>query len=180
MNRIASLILILGLGLILIVNCGPKKTKEQLYAEASEFEKDENFKEAIVVYEQLIKDYPRIDIADSLLFIVGQIYSNNLLEFENAVDAHKRLVKKYPDSRFSAQSLFMIGYHYANSISDTVEARRYYEKFLAQYPEHELATSVQWELNFLGKDINEIEFLKSGSFEEVEQDSGVIATEKQN
>jgi outer membrane protein assembly factor BamD (BamD/ComL family) len=173
MNRIASLILFMALGSMLIIGCGPKKTKEQLYAEALQLEKQENFKEAIVIYEQLIKDYPRANIADSILFKVGQIYSNNLLEFEHAVDAHKRLIKKYPDSRFSAQSLFMIGYHYANSISDTGEARNYYEKFLEQYPEHELANSVRWELDHLGQDINEIDFLKSGMIEEVKQDSSV-------
>jgi len=180
MNRIASLILIAGLGLVLIINCGPKKTKEQLYAEASESEKKENFKEAIVVYEQLIKDYPQSNFADSILFRIGQMYSNNLLEFDNAIDAHKRLVKKYPDSKFGAQSLFMIGYHYANSINDTSEARKYYEKFLEQYPEHELASSVRWELDHLGQDINEIDFLKSGMFEDSEQDSGVSNPKNSN
>ena len=173
MNRIASLILIIVLGSLLISGCGPKKTKEQLYAEALQFEKEENFKEAIVTYEQLIKDYPRTNFADSILFKVGQMYSNNLLEFDNAVNAHKRLVKKYPDSRFSAQSLFMIGYHYANSINDTAEARKYYEKFLNQYSKHELANSVRWELDHLGQDINEIDFLKQEMFEEGEQDTGV-------
>ena len=173
MNRIASFILLIVMGSLLIIGCGPKKTKEQLAAEAIEFEKNENFKEAIVVYEQLIKDYPRTIFADSILFIIGQMYSNNLLEFDNAIDAHKRLVKKYPDSRFGAQSLFMIGYHYANSINDTSEARKYYEKFLNQYPEHELVNSVRWELDHLGQDINEIDFLKSGMFEEVKQDSSV-------
>jgi len=173
MNRIASLILFIILGTLLIFGCGPEKTKEQLYAEALQFEKQDNFKEAVVIYEQLIKDYPRTNFADSILFKVGQMYSNNLLEFDHAIDAHKRLVKKYPDSRFSAQSLFMIGYHYANSINDTTQARKYYEKFLKEFPEHELASSVRWELDHLGQDINEIDFLKSGMFEEAVQDSGV-------
>ena len=173
MNRIASFILLISMGSLLIIGCGPKETKEQLSARATDFESNENFKEAIVVYEQLIKDYPNTDAADSILFRIGQMYSNNLLEFDNAINAHKRLVKKYPESRFSAQSLFMIGYHYANSISDTVEAKNYYGKFLEQYPEHELANSVRWELDHLGQDINEIDFLKSEMFEESEQDSGV-------
>ncbi len=172
MNRIASLIVFIAVGFFLITNCGTKKTKEQFYAEALEFEKKENFKEAIATYEQLLKNYPQTNFADSILFKIGQMYSNNLSDFEHAIDAHKRLIKKYPNSKFSAQSLFMIGYHYANSISDTVEARKYYEKFLEQYPEHELAMSVQWELNYLGKDINEIDFLKGGTFGETEQDSG--------
>lgn len=180
MNRIASLALIIGLGSFLIINCGPNKTKEQLYAEALDFEQKENFKEAIATCEQIIKEYPRTNIADSILFKVGQMYSNNLLDFEHSIDAHKRLIKKYPDSKFGAQSLFMIGYHYANSISDTAEARKYYEKFLEKYPEHELARSVQWELNFLGKDINEIDFLKGGTLGETEQDSAASKPKSTN
>ncbi len=178
MNRIASLILMIGMTLFLITNCGTKKTKEQLYAEAFNFEKHENFKEAIAAYEQLVNSYPRANFADSILFKVGQIYSNNLLDFEHAIDAHKNLIKKYPESKFSAQSLFMIGYHFANSLNDTTEARKYYSKFLEQYPEHELASSVRWELNFLGKDINEIDFLKSATIEEAKQDS--VASKAKN
>lgn len=160
MNRIVSVILILAVGMFLVVNCGPKKTKEQLYAEAFQLERQEKFKEAIEIYEQLIKDFPKANFADSLLFKVGQMYSNNLMDFEHAVEAHKQLLKKYPNSKFAAQSLFMIGYHYANSISDTAEARKYYQKFLEQYPQHELVSSVKWELEYLGKDINELDFLK--------------------
>ncbi len=171
MNRIASLIMMIGMALFLITDCGTKKTKEQLYAEALNFEKQENFKEAIATYEQLINSYPRANFADSILFKVGQIYSNSLSDFEHAIEAHKNLIKKYPDSKFSAQSLFMIGFHYANSPNDTTEAKHYYNKFLEQYPEHELASSVRWELNFLGKDINDIDFLKSAT-EEASKDEG--------
>jgi len=180
MNRIASLTLIMGLVLFVVISCGSKKTKEQLYAEAMQFERQENFKEAIITYEQLIKDYPHSNYADSTLFKIGQIYSNNLADFEQAIDAHKRLIKKYPDSKMSAQSLFMIGYHYANSISDTAEARTYYEKFLTKYPKHQLASSVQWELDHLGQDINEIDFLKTDTIEETEQDSGALKPKNTN
>ncbi|UCE05337.1 MAG: tetratricopeptide repeat protein [bacterium] len=180
MNRIASLLLISGLVLIFIINCGPKKTKEQLHAEATQFEKQENFKEAIIAYEQLIKDYPHSNYADSILFKIGQIYSNNLSDFESAIDAHKRLIKKYPDSKIGAQSLFMIGYHYANSISDTTKAREYYQKFLKNYAEHELASSVQWELDHLGQDINEIDFLKADTSEDTAQDYGALKPKNTN
>lgn len=169
MARIASLILIFLLVLFLMLSCGSKKTKEQFYAEALQFEKQENFKEAIKTYEQLLKYYPQSNFADSILFKIGQIYSNNLADFESAVQAHERLIEKYSDSKISAQSLFMIGYHYANSINDTIKAKEYYQKFIEKYPEHELASSVQWELDHLGQDINEIDFLKAGEFEKAEQ-----------
>jgi hypothetical protein len=41
-------------------------------------------------------------------------------------------------------------------VQDTTKAREAYTKFLEKYPNHELVSSVEWELKYLGKDINEI------------------------
>jgi len=171
MNRVASLLMIIFLIQILVVGCGQKKTKEQLYAEAKRLEREEQYKEAIEVYEQLVNDYPQAGLADSVLFSIGQIYSNNLAQFENSIQTHQRLVKDYPDSKMGGQSLFMIGYHYANDIKDLEKAKEYYMKFLESYPDNELCSSVQWELDNLGKDVNEIDFLKSDLNEQSKSDS---------
>ncbi|MDZ7264280.1 MAG: tetratricopeptide repeat protein [candidate division KSB1 bacterium] len=161
MKRIATLALVLGVLMSIFLSCGQKKTKEQFTAEANRYERDENFKEAIRVMDEAVNSYPEQGFADSLLFRMGQLYSNNLSDFEMSIASHKRLIEKFPQSTISAQSLFLIGYHYANSLQDTANARIYYERFLKKYPDHELASSVKWELDHLGQDINEIEFLKS-------------------
>ena len=70
------------------------------------------------------------------------------------------LIEKYPDSKYAVQSLFMIGFIYANNIKDLEKAKEYYSKFIEKHPDSELVTSVQWELDHLGEDINEIDFLK--------------------
>ena len=44
---------------------------------------------------------------------------------------------------------------------DITKAKTAYTKFLENYPEHELAPSVQFELEYLGKQIKDIEDLKS-------------------
>jgi len=54
----------------------------------------------------------------------------------------------------------MIGYIYANILKDTDSARKEYQYFLEQYPKHDLSPSVRFELDFLGKDINDIPALK--------------------
>ena len=41
-----------------------------------------------------------------------------------------------------------------------VEVLLNYKNFLDRFPDHELAPSVQFELDHLGKDINEIDVLK--------------------
>ncbi len=161
MNRIATLAIIFALVLILIISCGQKKTKEQLYAEALRYEREEQFEEAIKSFEQYVKNYPEAEASDSILFRIGQIYSNNLSNFEESVETHKLLINNYPESKLAAHSLFMIGYHFANNIRDFENARTYYNRFLETYPEHELANSVKWELDHLGKDINEIDFIQT-------------------
>jgi len=163
MNRIASLVSTFFLLSLFIFSCGQKKTVEQLAAEAKRFERDEQFKEAINTFEEIVKNYPNATNIDSVLFRVGQIYSNNLTDFNSSVKTHERLVKKCPNSRLAAQSLFMIGYHYANNINNLDSAKVYYEKFIQQYPDNELVNSVKWELEHLGQDINEIDFLKTDS-----------------
>ncbi|MBC8183588.1 tetratricopeptide repeat protein [candidate division KSB1 bacterium] len=163
MNRIASIIITFFLISLFVISCGQKKTKEQLYAEAKRFERDEQFEDAIKTFEKLVKDYPEASNVDSVLFWIGQIQSNNLTDFNSSVKTHARLVKQCPESKLAAQSLFMIGYHYANSISDLDSAKVYYQKFVDLYPDNELVNSVKWELEHLGQDINEIDFLQTES-----------------
>ena len=61
----------------------------------------------------------------------------------------------------AASSLFMQGFIYHNSLSDLQMAEKLYLKFLDEYPDHELALSVRWELDNLGKNIDEIPFFKN-------------------
>jgi hypothetical protein len=66
------------------------------------------------------------------------------------------VVKEYPESKYGPQAQFMIGFVYANNQVDTSKAREAYNLFLEKYGDHELAASVKWELENLGKDINDI------------------------
>jgi len=163
MNRVASLIITSFLILLFVISCGQKKTKEQLYAEAKRYERNEQFEEAIKTFEELVKGYPEAANVDSVLFWIGQIYSNSLTDFNSSVKTHARLIEQCPESRLAAQSLFMIGYHYANNIGNLDSAKVYYQEFIDKYPDNELVNSVKWELEHLGQDINEIDFLKAES-----------------
>jgi len=54
----------------------------------------------------------------------------------------------------------MVGYVQANILNDIDQARITYKIFLEKFPDHELTPSVQFELDNLGRDINEIPVLK--------------------
>ncbi|MBN2012397.1 tetratricopeptide repeat protein [candidate division KSB1 bacterium] len=152
--------LIIALVFVLLIGCGERMTKEQLFATAEKYEMEENFEAAIKTYQKILKKYGDEERADEAQHKIALIYSNNLNDFQKSVEMHELVIKNYPDSKYAIQSLFMIGFIYANNIQDIEKAREYYEQFLQKYPKHELATSVEWELKHLGEDINNIQFLE--------------------
>ena len=54
----------------------------------------------------------------------------------------------------------------ANDLKNFEEAGKFYKKFIDKYPDHDLADDAQYELNNLGKDINELPM-----FQNIAQDS---------
>jgi len=143
--------------LSLIMGCGQKLTEEQFRAKALDFENKELWDKEVEILEQMVKKYPNSEKVDEYLYKLGVSYANNLKEFKKSVDAYQRLVTKYPNSKYVIQASFMIGYRYANDIKDLDKAKKAYESFLEKYPNHELASSVNWELEHLGQDISDIE-----------------------
>ena len=141
----------------MIAGCGEKLTEEQLRAKATELEQQARWAEAANLYEKLVKSYAKSGNADKDLYKLAVIYANNLQEFEKSVTTYRRIVEEYPQSQYVIQSSFMIGYRYANDMKELDKARVAYEEFLKKYPDHELASSVRWELDHLGKDISEID-----------------------
>ena len=159
MNKRISIFLISFIALIIVFGCGERMTKEQLFALADKYEREENYTEAVKTYKKIVDKYPDSEQADQAQYKIALVYSNNLNDFHKSIEAHSQLIENYPQSKYAAQSLFMIGFIYANNLEDLEKAREYYSKFLQQYPDNELVTSVQWELDHLGQDINKIDFL---------------------
>jgi TolA-binding protein len=79
--------------------------------------------------------------------------------FPAAISAYQEIVKRFPKSPQAAQCQFMVGYLYANHVKNLDMARQAYQTFLRNYPEDALVKDAQWELDHLGKDVNEIDEL---------------------
>lgn len=155
---------------------GPDK---KMLEKAQQLESQEKFAEAIKQYEKIARKFLNDTLSAEALHRVGLIYTNQLQDYEKAVAAFRRVVKSYPNTRFGAQAQFMIGFIYNNYAPDTAKARDAYETFLAKYPQHDLADDVQWELKYLGKDINEIpELAKVIQGEEGKKASGSSQKQK--
>ena len=75
---------------------------------------------------------------------------------EKAVEYYERLLREFPDSEHAQMSLFMIGYIQSNEIRDFNRAKIVYQEFLEKYPSSELAASVKFELDNMGKNPEEL------------------------
>ena len=108
----------------------------------------------------LVKKYPNHELTSKGQYIIGDIYMNDLRDFNKALEEYRIVLSDYKGSKEEALAQFMIGYIYANVLKDFDKARSEYQVFLDRFPKHELFPSVKFEIDYLGKDINEIPALK--------------------
>ncbi len=156
--RVALSFLLLS-AVLFAAGCGKKMTEKMYYEKAKAYEQNEEFDKAAETYLGLYKRFPAGEYGDESLFRAAIILDNTLKQHKRAIETLRRLQRAFPNSEYVPQAQFMIGFIYANSLKDFDNARVEYEKFLAEFPKNELATSVKWELENMGKDINEIDFL---------------------
>lgn len=79
--------------------------------------------------------------------------------YEEAIKVYQKLLKDFSGSDYCPKAQFMIGFIYANEIKDFEKAKEAYQKFVKNYPDHDMAKDAEWEIEHLGRDINEIEEL---------------------
>lgn len=80
--------------------------------------------------------------------------------WEKAEEYFAKVLQDYPAGLFSSKALFMVAYINANHIKNYDKARKYYSEFLEKYPDHELAAAAKYEIENMGKEIDELPFLK--------------------
>jgi len=138
----------------------PIKSADE-YFSAAEIERNaKNIKASLENLDNLIKHYPEHVLAPQAQYLIADIYLDDLRDFDSAIAAYVNVVNNFSGTNQEAQAQFMIGYIYANVLDDFEQAMSTYQTFLEKFPNHELASSVKFELESLGKDINEIPVLK--------------------
>ena len=155
-----SLVVAILLTIIFLFGCG-QLPDEQLLLKGKKYEAREQFQKAINQYEKLVETYPESKDVPEAMHQMALVYANGLQNYPVAIEKLQRVVNEFPDSKYASRSQFMLGFIFANSMNDTLNAKKAYETFLVKYPDHELASSVEWELKYLGKNIEEIPELMS-------------------
>ena len=85
---------------------------------------------------------------------------NKRQDLNAAIISFKKAADKYPNSDIGPKACFMAGFLLANNTDRLDEAKSTYEKFLKNYPDHELKIAVEFELENLGKPLDNIPQLK--------------------
>ena len=154
-----NLIVLLAIVFLLVLSACSKETRtaDELWKSGTALFEVGNYKGAIDLYSRIVKNYPGNELALKADFSIADIYKNNIKDYDKAINYYRVIEKKYPDSEKTPNALFMIGYIYANEVKDLNKAKEAYEYFIKQYPDHVLVQSAEWEIDNLGKSLEEIQ-----------------------
>ena len=99
-------------------------------------DKNQNFLDAMVFYDRIIKRYPRSSHMDDALYNKAWCLIN-LDRKEEAVPVFERIVAEYPDGTYGARSQFTLGDYYYG-LKNYEKATESYQTFLDRFPADKL------------------------------------------
>ncbi len=139
---------------LLFIACGGF-TEDELWTKVEQAKANRNWDSTMQVSQRILKEYPQGRYRGWAQFALAESH-----RFKNqhreALDNYKLFVEKYPEMQPGAVSLFLVGYIYGNNLLVYDSAKIFYEQFLMKYPSHDLAPTVQLELQTLGKSPQEV------------------------
>ncbi|MDA3886015.1 MAG: outer membrane protein assembly factor BamD [Candidatus Delongbacteria bacterium] len=80
--------------------------------------------------------------------------------YAHAIEDYRLFLKLFPKSEKVSNVKFLIAFTYHNNLNDLNNATKEYKEFIKQYPDSPLKVSAEFELNNIGKTIEEIEMFK--------------------
>ncbi|MBL7046300.1 MAG: tetratricopeptide repeat protein [Candidatus Marinimicrobia bacterium] len=159
-----KLLYLIPLILIIVSGCSKTDTAEGLLNHAQSSIDEREYSKAITLLRDLIKTYPQAAETPHAQYQLGDIYMAHTKDFDQAIIEYQKVVESYPSSKVAMNAQFMVGYIYANYLNDLNAAKLEYEKFIELYSgkaDEGLLQSVEFELKYLGKNINEIPELEN-------------------
>ncbi|MDD8018993.1 MAG: tetratricopeptide repeat protein [Bacteroidota bacterium] len=130
-------------------------TDDELWKKVESAKANNNWDSTLSVCQRILKEYPKGRFAGWARFGIAESY-----RFKNqpreALDNYKLFYEQNPNMQPSALSLFLTGYIYNNNLQMYDSAKFFYGKFLEKYPQHDLAPTVRFELETIGKDPNQV------------------------
>lgn len=124
---------------VFISSCGNKqqtvnKTEDQYFQEAQTKVDEKKFPEAIAIYEEFIKAYPKSEKVHDAYNKIAGYYITEIKDTPKAIETYKMHYKNYPDSKQGKNSLFLVAFTYDEVLKDKDNAIKAYEEFLVKFP----------------------------------------------
>ena len=140
---------------VIIAGCSGQNAGD-LLEQANALQKDGKATEALVLYEQITKDFADSPQAPEAMFHCALIYINEQKDPIKAATTYEMIAEKYPESEWGHKGLFAAAFTYANEIGNLERARKAYEKYLKEYADSSMAETARFELDNLGKSAEEL------------------------
>jgi len=136
MQKFRINLLVILLAAIVFYSCGEKKMTEEEYLNKAQTElESKQYKESIITFQELIKNYPQSKNSIFAYNQVAGIYMENLQDFPSGIQAYRDLYASFPDTKEGKNALFMVAFTYDEKLQDKDNAVKSYKEFLAKYPE---------------------------------------------
>ena len=97
-------------------NCAKPLTAEELFARAESKRNVKNFPGALEDLETLVNKYPEHELVAKSRYFVGDIYMNNMKDFQSAITAYRKVVELHQGSGMDANAQFLIGFIFVRII----------------------------------------------------------------
>jgi TolA-binding protein len=111
------------------------------------------------LYQVYIRQWPDSSRSATFLYNRATLLADYLDSADSSIIVLDALISSYPSSEWIEKARFLKGYTLNNRLQDTTRAGAAYREFLREHPTSELTPSVQFELNTMGKSIDDIERL---------------------
>ncbi|MEE9429458.1 MAG: tetratricopeptide repeat protein [Melioribacteraceae bacterium] len=142
--------------------CGGK-SETDLFDEATKQLVGQDYSKAVMLFEQLVEEFPKGEKASHSLFELAKLYQGQVVKnldptesLKKSVKLYKKIYTEYPKSTKAENAMFMASFILANDIRDYDDAKISYELYLEKYPNGLLAKDAKIELQNLGKTPEEV------------------------
>ena len=145
---------------MLLFSACDKRSATQLYQDAELLIEQDKFEPALDDLTKITEKFADNELSPKSIYRMAEIYMNKMENLDMAIEAYKRVANDYSSSSYGSKGRFMAGFLLANNTNRIDEARIEYEMFIKDYPDNELISAVEFELENLGKSIDDIPQLK--------------------
>lgn len=119
----------------------PKESPDVIYKKATDAYKSKDFKNAALLFDEIISYFPGNDLIDNALYWKGESLFA-LKKYAETIETFKQLCEKYPDSEKAPTAMLKTGYAY-QAMDQKEEAKKYFRKTFITYPFSQPGTVAQ-------------------------------------